>query len=171
MFTTVPSIRFFDGRGANKPWLAELPDPLSKVSWQTVLWAHPEDLASKGIKQGNIVRIGTKWGQLDAAVYETEGVRQGVFVMNMGQGHKAYGRYAEQAGVNPMSVLSPEVDTATGGPLCFEAIKAIQKTGKTTQNSQISPSITTKPFMQRTMILNLIYGQVTSIIEKPIMKL
>ena len=31
-----PSYRFFDGRTANRPWLLELPDPVTKVSWQLV---------------------------------------------------------------------------------------------------------------------------------------
>ena len=28
-----PSSIFFDGRGANRPWLQELPDPVSKITW------------------------------------------------------------------------------------------------------------------------------------------
>src|ERR1043166_3715379 len=28
-----PSIALHDGRGANKPWLQELPDPVSKITW------------------------------------------------------------------------------------------------------------------------------------------
>ena len=30
-----PSYRFFDGRTANRPWLLELPDPVTKVSWES----------------------------------------------------------------------------------------------------------------------------------------
>src|SRR5690606_37859899 len=30
-----PSSRFFDGRNANRPWLQELPDPVSKFSWSS----------------------------------------------------------------------------------------------------------------------------------------
>jgi len=33
-FVAAPSLRFFDGRGANRPWLCEVPDPLTKVAWQ-----------------------------------------------------------------------------------------------------------------------------------------
>ena len=29
------------GDGANKPWLQELPDPVTKIAWQTVAELHP----------------------------------------------------------------------------------------------------------------------------------
>ena len=32
----------YDGRGANKPWLQELPDPVTKIVWQTVVEMHAE---------------------------------------------------------------------------------------------------------------------------------
>jgi molybdopterin-containing oxidoreductase family iron-sulfur binding subunit len=85
-----PSIRFFDGRGANRPWLCEVPDPLSKVAWQTTVLMHPQTLARKGLQQGDLVRIESKWGGLEAPVYQTEGVRVGVLVMSIGQGHNTF---------------------------------------------------------------------------------
>ena len=33
--------RLGDGRGANKPWLQEMPDPVTKTVWQTVVEIHP----------------------------------------------------------------------------------------------------------------------------------
>src|SRR4029078_10767049 len=30
-----------DGRGANKPWLQELPDPVAKICWQSWVEIHP----------------------------------------------------------------------------------------------------------------------------------
>jgi len=32
-FITYPTIQFFDGRSANRPWLQELPDPLTQITW------------------------------------------------------------------------------------------------------------------------------------------
>ncbi|MGA6925479.1 MAG: molybdopterin-dependent oxidoreductase, partial [Desulfosarcina sp.] len=37
-----PSIRYFDGRGANRPWLLETPDTLSQIAWQSPALIHPE---------------------------------------------------------------------------------------------------------------------------------
>ena len=42
-----PSNNFFDGRGANKPWLQELPDPVTKISWSSWVEIHPETAAKR----------------------------------------------------------------------------------------------------------------------------
>jgi Fe-S-cluster-containing dehydrogenase component len=46
-------------------------------------------------------------------VYETHGVHPEVAVMEMGQGHQLYGRYAEGAGLNPMTLMSPKAIPST----------------------------------------------------------
>ncbi|MBU0985624.1 MAG: hypothetical protein KKH68_00090, partial [Proteobacteria bacterium] len=111
-----PSLRFFDGRGANLPWLCEMPDPLTQVAWQTPVLMHPQTLTQNRLKQGDIVKIRSKWGQLEAPVYEFEGVRPNVLVMGIGQGHAAYGRYAQKMGLNPIQLFSPETEILFGGP-------------------------------------------------------
>ena len=132
-FIAAPSIRFFDGRGANRPWLCEAPDPLTKVAWQTPVLIHPETLAQRGLAQEEIIRIETEWGGAEGPIYETEGVRPGLLVMGMGQGHLAYGRYAQGMGLNPTTLLSPEVEPESGGPLLRAASVSIRKMGQSTK--------------------------------------
>ena len=126
----VPSIRFFDGRGANRPWLCEVPDPLTKVTWQTPVLMHPATLAQKGLKQEDIVEIESKWGRVEAPVYETEGVRPGIMAMSIGQGHERYGRFAQGMGVNPVALLPPEVEPVSGAPLLMADPISIRGTGR-----------------------------------------
>jgi molybdopterin-containing oxidoreductase family iron-sulfur binding subunit len=133
VFIAVPSIRFFDGRGANKPWLCEAPDPLTKVAWQTPVLMHPETLAQRGLRQGEIIRIETEWGGAEAPIYETKGVRPGLLVMGAGQGHEAYGRYAREMGLNPTVLLPPDVEPVCGGPLSGVASVSVRKTGRYTK--------------------------------------
>ena len=47
-----PSSRYFDGRGANKPWLQELPDPMTKAVWDSWVELHPQTAARLGIQDG-----------------------------------------------------------------------------------------------------------------------
>jgi anaerobic selenocysteine-containing dehydrogenase/Fe-S-cluster-containing dehydrogenase component len=129
-FIAVPSIRFFDGRGANRPWLCEVPDPLTKVAWQTPVLMHPETLAQKGLKQGDMVQIKTEWGRVEAPIYETEGVRAGLLVMGIGQGHEAYGRYAQGVGINPARLLPPDVEPASGAPIFAVAVASLQRSDR-----------------------------------------
>ncbi|HSM73132.1 MAG TPA: 4Fe-4S dicluster domain-containing protein [Desulfobacterales bacterium] len=125
-----PSIRFFDGRGANRPWLCEIPDPLTKVAWQTPVLAHPETLASQGIRHADVVQLRSAHGSLEAPVYETVAVRPGVLAMAVGQGHSAYGRYAQGEGADPLGLLPPETDAVSGGPAFAAGDVRLAPTGK-----------------------------------------
>ncbi|MGD2187665.1 MAG: 4Fe-4S dicluster domain-containing protein, partial [Desulfobacterales bacterium] len=129
--TAMPSIRFFDGRGANKPWLCEIPDPLSKVAWQSPVLMHPETSKNHNIVQEDIIQIESRWGSLEAPVYVNEFVRPGLLVMNIGQGHQAFGRYAENKGVNPSTILPPEADQNSDGPVFSTNDIKIRRTGRT----------------------------------------
>jgi molybdopterin-containing oxidoreductase family iron-sulfur binding subunit len=130
VFIATPSIRFFDGRGANRPWLSEIPDPLSRIAWQSPVLVHPDTAKKHGVAQQDIVRIQSKWGHLVAPVYSTHLVKAGTLVMACGQGHETYGRYARQTGVNPMAILPPDADSVSGGPHFVAQDVEVQATGR-----------------------------------------
>jgi molybdopterin-containing oxidoreductase family iron-sulfur binding subunit len=130
-FTAIPSIRFFDGRGANKPWLCEIPDPLSRVAWQSPVSMHPDTAKSQNIAPGDIIQIESQWGSLEAPVYVNEFVKPGLLVMSIGQGHQAYGRYAENKGANPFALLPPDADQDSNGPVFSADQIKIRGTGRT----------------------------------------
>jgi molybdopterin-containing oxidoreductase family iron-sulfur binding subunit len=115
-----PSLRFFDGRGANRSWLCEIPDPLSKIAWQTPLFVHPQTLAALDAEQGDLLEVTSPWGGLQAPAYESAGVRPNVVVMPIGQGHAAYGRYARGQGLAPGALLPPQSAGDAGAP-CLAA--------------------------------------------------
>jgi len=132
VFLAAPSLRFFDGRGANRPWLTEIPDPITKVAWQTPVRVHPETLERRGIAEQDLIRLETPLGRLEAPAYAYEGVIPGVFVMEIGQGHEAFGRYAEKTGLNPLTLLSGQPDPISGGPRFFIETVSVTSTGKAT---------------------------------------
>ena len=125
-----PSLRFFDGRGANKPWLCEIPDPLTQVAWQTPVRIHPQTIKEKGCKEGDILRVNSPWGSLEAPVYQTTEVKPGIVVIDIEQGHQVYGRYAAGMGTNPFHILSSEIDSTTGGPYFYSGSITLNKTGR-----------------------------------------
>ena len=57
VFQAAPSIRFFDGREANRSWVCEIPDPLTMVAWQTPVLMHSKRMQATGLSQGDIVKI------------------------------------------------------------------------------------------------------------------
>jgi molybdopterin-containing oxidoreductase family iron-sulfur binding subunit len=125
-----PSLRFFDGRGANRPWLCEIPDPLSRVAWQSPMMLHPQTARANGLQAGDVARLESPGGVLEAPVYATELIRPGVVVLAMGQGHGAYGRYAEQAGANPAALLPSALDPASGGASSAAFGVTLKRTGR-----------------------------------------
>jgi molybdopterin-containing oxidoreductase family iron-sulfur binding subunit len=139
-FIAIPSLRFFDGRGANRPWLCEVPDPLTRVAWQTPAMMHSDTLKTYGLAQEDIIQLKSEWGQLEVPVYETAGVHPGVVVVTMGQGHEVFGRYAKGIGANPFKILNPSLNTDIGGPEFAVAPVTIMKTERSLELALTSGS-------------------------------
>jgi anaerobic selenocysteine-containing dehydrogenase len=108
------SLQFHDGRGANLPWMQELPDPVSSAMWGLPVEIDPKTAAKLDIQTGDWVRVESESGSLEALAYVHPAALPGVLSMAIGDGHTHYGRYASGRGANPLSILSPVGDEATG---------------------------------------------------------
>ncbi len=109
-----PSLRFYDGRTGNRPWLLELPDPVTKVSWDSWVEIHPAAAEELGVRRGDLLHIESPYGTLEAPAFIYPGVRRDVVAIQMGLGQKSFGRYNNGRGVNPNHLLSPAVDEESG---------------------------------------------------------
>jgi len=115
--------------GANKPWLQELPDPTTTVMWNTWVEINPETAKELGIEDDDVLKITSNAGVLEVPVYKYPAIRPDTIAMPFGQGHTAYGRYAEKRGVNPADLLGQNFNEA--GDLAFAGMKVkIEKTGR-----------------------------------------
>ena len=93
------------GDGANKPWLQELPDPVTKIAWQTVAELNPVTAERLGVGDGDHVTVQTSAGRLTLPVYKYLGIRPDTVAIAAGRGHsEAAGRYA-RAGENAFDLL------------------------------------------------------------------
>jgi anaerobic selenocysteine-containing dehydrogenase len=108
------SLQYHDGRGANLPWMQELPDPASSAMWDLPVEIDPKNAAKLNIANGDRVRITSTKGSLEAFAYVHPAALPGVLSMAMGEGHTHYGRYASGRGANPLSILSPIWEEGTG---------------------------------------------------------
>jgi hypothetical protein len=115
--------------GANKPWLQQLADPTTTVMWNTWVELNPETAKEHGIENDDILRIVSEAGQVEVPVYLYPGIRPDTIAMPFGQGHSAYGGYAEGRGANLNNLLSANFNEA--GDLAFAGMKVrVEKTGK-----------------------------------------
>ena len=121
-----------DGRGANKPWLQELPDPVTKIAWQTVIELHPETATKLGLEEGELATVETKQGSVTAPVYLFIGLRPDTIAIATGRGHTSYGRYANGCGVNPMTLL-PVGEDSRSGAVSLVTKASLRKAGGATR--------------------------------------
>ncbi len=101
------SLQYFDGSGANLPWLQELPDPVSSAMFSIPVEIDTQTAAHLGVVNGDAVRIESPHGSLEAPVYVHPAAISGVLSMAIGMGHTHFGRYASNRGANPLAILGP----------------------------------------------------------------
>src|SRR5439155_5823906 len=82
-----PTLGF--GRGTNKPWLIELPDPVTKVTWGSWVQIHPETATRLGIDRGDLIEVRAGNSVLRAPAFPYLGVRPDVIAIATGYGHRA----------------------------------------------------------------------------------
>ena len=112
-----------NGAQANNPWLQELPDPVSKITWDNYLAVSPRDAREKGWKQGNIVTIKTKNDSLKAPIIIQPGQTPGTVSIALGYGRTHAGKTADSVGVNAYPLVS-----FLNNMLTYSTIVDIQKT-------------------------------------------
>ena len=138
-FTLVafPHSYFGDGRGAALPWMQEIPDPVTKLSWNS--WAEISFKKAKelGVVFGDVISIDTGIGSVDVSVFPRGGVRDDIVAFPIGQGHTV-GHYASMAGdgqpgvargANVAAILPAAFDEA-GGQAYLSTKASITKTGR-----------------------------------------
>jgi len=132
-FMAYPSYRYYDGRGANKPWLQELPDAITTAVWDTWVEINPETARKIGVREGDFLSIESPYGNITTQAYIYKGIRPDTIAVPIGLGHKSYGRYAQNRGVNPIEILPVLTDEASGGFAWLSTKVNVSKTGKREQ--------------------------------------
>ena len=124
-----PSARLYDGRLANRPWLQELPDPVTKLAWHGWVEMHPDTADRLGLRNGDVVTVTSPHGSLEAPVYRYPGIRPEAVAIAMGGGHTGMGRYADGNGVNPLLLLPAAVEQPSGALVYSATHVSIEPTG------------------------------------------
>ncbi len=109
-----PTAQFYDGRGANRSWMQEQPDAITKAVWNSWVEMHPDMAAELGVDRGDVVRVESAQGAIEAPVYVYRGIRPDTVAIPLGQGHTEYGRHARNRGVNPLDLLAGDADPGSG---------------------------------------------------------
>ncbi|MBX3354657.1 MAG: TAT-variant-translocated molybdopterin oxidoreductase [Phycisphaeraceae bacterium] len=94
-------MKVFDGRFGSIGWLQELPDPVTKITWDNAALLSPKTAAKLGVSKGEIVRLAAGGRSIDAAVWPLPGHADDSISIALGYGRRECGSsIARDAGFN-----------------------------------------------------------------------
>ncbi|MEX2471769.1 MAG: molybdopterin dinucleotide binding domain-containing protein, partial [Gemmatimonadota bacterium] len=135
-----PSSRFGGGEFANSPWMLELPDPVSKITWHSWLEMNPATAEARGLREGDIVTVNSPHGELDVPVWPYPGIREDTVALAMGLGHTHMGRWATGQGVNAVTLLGGVSEQPSGGLVTLSTKVSVTPTGERRRHATIEGS-------------------------------
>ena len=107
----LPSPWLHDGRFANDGWLQELPDPLTKLTWDNPALVSPKTAEGLGLENEDVVRVDSGGRSLELPVWILPGMADNMVAVTLGYGRSNAGRIGSGVGFNAFTLRS---STATG---------------------------------------------------------
>ncbi|MCL2450971.1 MAG: 4Fe-4S dicluster domain-containing protein, partial [Polyangiaceae bacterium] len=96
--------RVHDGRFADNAWLQELPDPVTKLTWDNAAVLSPETAAKVGVDTSDVVEIEVRGKTVRAPALVMPGTADGVVALALGYGLASHGRTSDGAGANAFAI-------------------------------------------------------------------
>ncbi len=119
-----PSYALDDGRHSNNGWLQELPDPITKVTWDNVILLSGFTAKALGVTaveeqssnlQVPVVNLESGGRVMEGAVWIQPGLADGVAVVTLGYGRSGFGRVGGNVGYNGYLIRTSEAPHFTSG--------------------------------------------------------
>ena len=95
-----------NGSHANNPWLHELPDPISKITWDNYACISPALAEKKRLEEGRVVRVSNGKTTLELPVHIQPGQDDSCVAIALGYGRSSAGKAGNNVGVNAYPFLS-----------------------------------------------------------------
>ncbi len=126
------SIPMRDGKQANNAFLQELPDPVSKVTWDNYLALAPKQAEASGYKEFDVVTVkGENGTSIDLPVLIQPGQAMGTASIALGYGRSKVGKAGNNVGKNAYPFLS-----FSNGTLNYATTVSLTGTGRTDELAQ-----------------------------------
>jgi Fe-S-cluster-containing dehydrogenase component len=89
-----------DGTHANNPWLQELPDPISKITWDNYACVSPKLAEKFEIEEGTIVRVSNNATAIELPAHIQPGQHDDCVAIALGYGRTSAGKAGDAIGAN-----------------------------------------------------------------------
>lgn len=90
----------YDGRSANNPWLQELPDPITAITWDNYLSIAPATAKKLGFQENDIVEVKSGEVVAELPVHVQPGMHASSVSAALGYGRRSVGKIGNLAGVD-----------------------------------------------------------------------
>jgi molybdopterin-containing oxidoreductase family iron-sulfur binding subunit len=150
----VPSPSLHDGRFANDGWLQELPDPMTKLTWDNPALVSPKTAEMSGLANGEVIRLEYAGRSLELPAWILPGMADGVVALTLGYGRQRAGRIGSGVGFDTFTVRS------SGAPGFDSGVK-ITRLGRTYPLSatQDHGSMEGRPLVRESTVAELRSGK------------
>ncbi|HET8946830.1 MAG TPA: 4Fe-4S dicluster domain-containing protein [Candidatus Polarisedimenticolia bacterium] len=119
-----PSNAVHDGRFANNGWLQELPDPVTKITWDNPALLSPKTAKSLGVANEDVVRLEHDGRTLELPAFIVPGQADGTVVVTLGYGRRHAGRVGTGVGFDAYRLRGSAAPWIASGA-------RVSRTGKT----------------------------------------
>jgi Fe-S-cluster-containing dehydrogenase component len=89
-----------DGRYANNPWLQELPDPITKITWDNYACVSPAFADKNGIDEGRVLRVSAGSVSIELPAHIQPGQTDDTIAVALGYGRTKAGKAGSNVGAN-----------------------------------------------------------------------
>jgi len=113
-------LKLHDGRFANISWLQEMPDPVSKLTWDNAALMSPATARKIGAKDERLVEIEAGGRELSLPALILPGIAEDCLVLNLGYGRRRAGRVGDGVGLDTYGLR----DSASMGFISGAAARA-----------------------------------------------
>lgn len=91
---------------ANNGWMQEVPDPVTKVSWDNVALINPKTAESLGVNARDLIQLTVNGKTIEIVAWVMPGVANNVVALELGYGREGIGRIADGVGFNVNPIRS-----------------------------------------------------------------
>ncbi len=120
----LPDPTVWDGTFANNAWLQELPKPLTRLTWDSVILAGSKTAARFDLTDGDLVEVHSRGRQITGPVLVLAGQPDNVLTLPMGYGRTKAGNVGSGIGFSSFTIRSSRAPWRDSGA-------TLRKTGRT----------------------------------------
>jgi molybdopterin-containing oxidoreductase family iron-sulfur binding subunit len=113
-----------DGRYANNGWMQELPDPITKLTWDNAVLVSRKTARELGVQNGDVVEITLNGRSVKGPIWTQPGMADYSLGLALGYGRERAGRVGTGVGFNAYKIFTGKY---------IETGATVRKTGETYQ--------------------------------------